>query len=129
MVEALGGGVSNIVLMVTTPAQCMVLKQALPGVAGRGVLAVARRPRLAGGRGVAYRGGAPAGHGTVPEVFFIDEENFIYGMSCAPAGGNACGKRTCSPETVDVPVAAAAGRLLAQMHAIQEPAVQAAVHR
>ena len=121
-VEALGGGVSNIVLMVTTPAQCMVLKQALPElrVEAYWPSRVDRALREAEAlRIVADH----LPHGTVPEVFFIDEENFIYGMACAPPAATLWKEDLLAGE-VDVSVAAGAGRLLAQMHAIQDPAVK-----
>ena len=121
-VEALGGGVSNIVLMVTTPAQCMVLKQALPElrVEAYWPSRVDRALREAEAlRIVADH----LPHGTVPEVFFIDVENFIYGMSCAPPAATLWKEDLLAGE-VDVSVAAGAGRLLARMHAIQEPAVK-----
>ena len=121
-VEGLGGGVSNIVLMVTTPAQCMVLKQALPElrVEAYWPSRIDRAVREAEALRIV------AGHlpgGAVPQVHFIDEENFIYGMACAPAAATLW-KEDLLAGTVEVPVAAAAGRLLAQMHAIQEPAVR-----
>lgn len=121
-VEALGGGVSNIVLMVKTPAQCLVLKQALPElrVEAYWPSRVDRALREAEALRIVaeYLPG-----GAVPEVHFIDEENFIYGMACAPASATLW-KEDLLAGVVDVPVAAAAGRLLARMHAIQEPAVQ-----
>lgn len=121
-VEALGGGVSNIVLRVTTPTQCLVLKQALPElrVEAYWPSRIDRALREAEALRIV------AGHlpgGVVPEVHFIDEENFIYGMSCAPASATLW-KEDLLAGTVEVPVAVAAGRLLAQMHAIQEPAVR-----
>ena len=121
-VEALGGGVSNIVLMVTTPAQCLVLKQALPElrVEAYWPSRVDRALREAEAlRIVADH----LPHGTVPEVFFIDAESFIYGMSCAPPAATLWKEDLLAGE-VDVSVAAGAGCLLARMHAIQEPAVK-----
>ena len=82
-VEALGGGVSNIVLKVTTPTQCLVLKQALPElrVAAYWPSRIDRAVREAEALRV-VSGHLPSG--VVPTVHFIDEENYIYGMSCAP---------------------------------------------
>ena len=121
-VAALGGGVSNIVLMVKTPAQCLVLKQALPElrVEAYWPSRVDRALREAEALRIVTEH-LPGG--SVPEVHFIDEENFIYGMACAPASATLW-KDDLLAGVVDVPVAAAAGRLLARMHAIQEPAVQ-----
>ena len=121
-VEALGGGVSNIVLRVTTPTQCVVLKQALPElrVEAYWPSRVDRALREAEALRIV------AGHlpsGVVPEVYFIDKENFIYGMSCAPATATLWKEDLLAGE-VDVSVAAGAGRLLAKMHAIQDPAVK-----
>ncbi len=126
-VAALGGGVSNIVLKVTTPAvkapaQCLVLKQALPELRVQAywpsridrALREAEALRIAADY---------LPNGAVPEVFFIDEENFIYGMSCAPAAATLW-KEDLLAGNVDVDVAAAVGRLLGQMHAIQDPAVK-----
>ncbi|MCY4437908.1 MAG: aminoglycoside phosphotransferase family protein [Chloroflexi bacterium] len=121
-VKALGGGVSNIVLMVTTPAQCMVLKQALPElrVEAYWPSRIDRALREAEALRV-VAGYLPSG--AVPEVHFIDEENFIYGMSCAPESATLW-KEDLLSGRVDVPVAVGAGRMLAQMHAIQDPAVK-----
>ena len=121
-VKALGGGVSNIVLMVTTPAQCMVLKQALPElrVEAYWPSRIDRALREAEALRV-VAGYLPSG--AVPEVHFIDEENFIYGMSCAPESATLW-KEDLLSGRVDVSVAVGAGRMLAQMHAIQDPAVK-----
>ncbi len=121
-VEPLGGGVSNIVLRVATPTQCMVLKQALPElrVEAYWPSRIDRALREAAALRVVadYLPG-----GVVPEVFFSDEENFIYGMACAPPTATLW-KEDLLAGRVDVPVGAAAGRVLAQMHAIQEPDVE-----
>ncbi|MDE2815701.1 MAG: phosphotransferase [Chloroflexota bacterium] len=121
-VDALGGGVSNIVLRVTTPSQCLVLKQALPElrVEAYWPSRVDRALREAEALRIVAEH-LPSG--AVPEVYFIDEENFIYGMSCAPETATLW-KEDLLAGRVDVSVAAAAGRLLAQMHAVQEPAVR-----
>ena len=121
-VKALGGGVSNIVLMVTALDQCLVLKQALPElrVEAYWPSRIDRALREAEALRI-VAGSLPSG--AVPEVKFIDEENFIYGMSCAPHTATLW-KDDLLAGVVDVPVAAASGRLLAQMHAIQEPAVR-----
>ena len=121
-VEALGGGVSNIVLKVTTPAQCWVLKQALPElrVAAYWPSRIDRAVREAEALRV-VSGHLPSG--AVPTVHFIDEENYIYGMSCAPDSATLWKENLLAGE-VELPVAAAAGRMLAQMHAIQDPAVR-----
>ncbi|MYB76572.1 MAG: phosphotransferase, partial [Chloroflexi bacterium] len=121
-VKALGGGVSNIVLRVTTPTQCMVLKQALPElrVEAYWPSRIDRALREAEALRIVAEH-LPSG--AVPEVRFIDKENFIYGMSCAPESATLW-KENLLAGRVDVSVAAAAGRLLARMHAIQEPAVR-----
>ena len=121
-VKALGGGVSNIVLMVTAAGRCLVLKQALPElrVEAYWPSRVDRALREAEALRIVAEH-LPSG--AVPEVQFIDEENFIYGMSCAPASATLW-KEDLLTGVVDVPAAAASGRLLAQMHAIQEPAVR-----
>ena len=121
-VEALGGGVSNIVLMAKTPSQCLVLKQALPElrVEAYWPSRVDRALREAEALRVV------ADHlpnDAVPEVYFIDEKNFIYGMSCAPDSATLW-KEDLLAGKVAVPVATAAGRMLAQMHAIQDPTVR-----
>ena len=121
-VEALGGGVSNIVLRVATPAQCWVLKQALPElrVAAYWPSRIDRAVREAEALHV-VSGHLPSG--AVPTVHFIDEENYIYGMSCAPESATLWKEDLLAGE-VELPVAAAAGRMLAQMHAIQDSAVR-----
>ncbi len=120
-VAPLGGGVSNIVLMVRTPSQCLVLKQALPElrVEAYWPSRIDRALREAEALQIVAD---YLPHGAVPEVYFIDEENFIYGMSCAPPSAKLW-KEDLLAGVVEAPVAEAAGRLLAQTHAIQDPAV------
>ena len=122
-VRELGGGVSNVVLLVEADGQRFVLKQSLPKLRveqdwfsdpGRIFREAAGLRLLA-----PY---LPAG--SVPEVLFEDRENYAFAMSAAPAdagtwkaqlirgeirplpGGSArCWRRCCAP-----PGAARSGR-------------------
>src|SRR5690349_10095691 len=83
-ITELGGGVSNTVLLAESPAQRLILKQAL------GKLRVeqdwfADRTRIFRESG-ALRAIAPhLAPGSVPDVLFEDRENLAFGMSAAPA--------------------------------------------
>jgi 5-methylthioribose kinase len=113
-VEPLGWGVSNLVLRVVTSQKTFVLKQSRPQLRTRDpwfsdlervyreqeVMQVLRPllPEL-----------------TVPEVLFIDRDNYVFGMSHAPAGSRVW-KETLLAGEVDQAVAERAGMVLGLMH-------------
>lgn len=63
--------------------------------------------------------------GSVPEVRFLDEENFVLGMSCAPADG-LLWKEALLNGHIDLTVPERAGLLLAEIHnrAASDPQIQ-----
>jgi 5-methylthioribose kinase len=113
-VEALGWGVSNIVLRVETPETAFVLKQSRPQLRTRDawfsdldrvyreqeVMEVLEPllPRL-----------------TVPRVLHADRANYVFAMSHAPQGARVW-KETLLAGDVDLAVGDRAGRILGRMH-------------
>lgn len=112
-VRELGGGVSNIVLLLEWPDRRWVIKQSL------GKLRVqddwrSERSRI-------YREAESIqalrpvlGEATLPEVIFVDRENFLFVMTAAPAG-SVSWKESLLAGQVDLAVARQAGTLLAKM--------------
>jgi len=81
----LGGGVSNHVVLIETPAQRFVLKQSLPKLRVEADWFSDRERIFRESRSLARLGTLlPAG--SVPRVLFEDRENFAYAMSAAPEG-------------------------------------------
>ena len=112
--ELLGGGISNTVLKVSLASDCFVVKQSLPK------LRVAQewffdRRRIFVERDCMFALGDLLPAGSVPEVRFSDEHNFVLGMSCAPKGGENW-KDSLLRGATDLQAASWAARLLAQIH-------------
>src|SRR5437588_7344923 len=87
-VEALGGGVSNVVLRVTTREGAFVLKQSRPQLRTRDdwfsdIERIEREQEVM----ETLRPLLPAG--TVPEVLFADRPNYVFAMSHAPLNSRA----------------------------------------
>jgi 5-methylthioribose kinase len=125
-VEALGGGVSNAVLRVTTPERVFVLKQSRPQLRTRDAwfsdpervyreqeVMQLLRPLL-----------PPL---TVPEVLWSDRANFVFAMSHAPAGARPWKDDLLAGHVDRSDVAARAGLVLGRMH--QATAGNAAARR
>lgn len=113
-VEELGWGISNLVLKVSSEEACMVIKQSLPKLRVESDWSF-DRSRIAGEElCMRYLGGLlPSGW--VPRVVHSDQENFIFGMTCAPPGGTLWKKELLEGQ-VELSAAAAAGKLLAYIH-------------
>ena len=112
-VRELGGGVSNIVLMLEWPDRRWVIKQSLEKLrvqddwrSERGRIyreaesIQALRPML--------------GEALLPEVIYIDRENFLFVMTAAPPG-SVSWKESLLAGQVDLAVARQAGTLLAKI--------------
>ena len=112
--ELLGGGISNTVLKVMLAGDCFVVKQSLPR------LRVAQewffdRRRIFVERDCMAALGDLLPSGSVPDVRFSDERNFVLGMSCAPKGGENW-KDALLTGTTDLQAASWAAQLLALLH-------------
>jgi aminoglycoside phosphotransferase (APT) family kinase protein len=113
-VELLGGGVSNVVLRVTTPEQRFVLKQSRPQLRTRDAWfsdlnRVYREQEVM----EALLPLLPAG--TVPAVLFADRENYVFAMSHAPAESRVWKEALLAGE-IDASVGERAGVVLGRMH-------------
>src|SRR5215467_13666697 len=80
--EVLSGGVSNLVLRITTPARRFVLKQSRPQLRTRDAW-FSDLDRIEREREVMQEL-HPMLPNVVPEVLFADKENYVYAMSHAP---------------------------------------------
>jgi 5-methylthioribose kinase len=113
-VESLSGGVSNAVLRVTTAGDSFVLKQSRPQLRTRDawfsdldrVYREAEVMRLLASLLPAL---------TVPEVLFIDRDNYLFAMSHAPTGARPW-KEDLLAGVIDNAVAERAGLVLGRMH-------------
>ncbi len=115
---ALGGGVSNHVIMVETETDCLVLKQPRPNLAVEAdwpadvdrVHNEAAATRVY--QSILEETEIPA---TVPAVRFEDVENTIVGFECAPENARMW-KRDLLDGAVDERVAETVGRVLGRVH-------------
>jgi aminoglycoside phosphotransferase (APT) family kinase protein len=111
--RALGGGVSNVVLAVTTPDAEVVVKQSLPKL--RVAEEWLAKQERAITEAAALRLAAGLTPGAVPEVLDVDEPAFALTIACAP-GHWVNWKDELLAGRADVGVAAELGRLLAAWH-------------
>jgi 5-methylthioribose kinase len=113
-VEALGWGVSNIVLRVETPGESFVLKQSRPQLRTRDAWfsdldRVYREQEV---MEVLYR---LLPEPTVPRILHADRANFVFAMSHAPAGARVWKESLLAGE-VDLAVGERAGTILGRIH-------------
>ena len=113
--EVLGGGVSNILVKVSTPSECYVLKQSLSQLrVGEDWFADRERIVREWECIEALAGVFP--DGVVPKVVGKDRENFLFAMSCAPSDG-VNWKEQLLEGQADPVVAEKVGQLLGRIHA------------
>lgn len=112
--ELLGGGISNTVVRVQTPDDCMVVKQPLPKLRVAEDWPFDRR-RILVERDCMSALAQLLPPTAAPQVRFDDERNYVLGMSCAPAGGEVW-KQALMAGRVDSDTPDRAGLLLAQLH-------------
>ncbi len=115
-VRELGGGVSNIVLLVEwrrQPERRWVLKQSLEKLRVKDDWR-SERGRVFREAEAIQALGPVLGEASLPEVIHIDRENFLYIMSAAPIG-SVSWKESLLKGEVDLRVARQAGSLLARM--------------
>jgi len=112
-IEALGWGISNVVLRVRTADECFVVKQSLPRLRVEALWEFDRRRNHVERDCMDYLGSVLP-PGSVPRVRFSDPANFVFAMSCAPAGG-VLWKEALLRGDIDVGAAERAGALLAEL--------------
>ncbi len=112
-VRELGGGVSNIVLMLEWPDHRWVIKQSLEKLRVQDDWRSERTRIYREAESIqALR---PAlGEAALPEVIHVDRENFLFVMTAAPAG-SVSWKESLLDGQVDMGIAKQAGLLLAKM--------------
>jgi 5-methylthioribose kinase len=113
-IDALGWGISNVVMKVTLEDECFVFKQSLPKLRVKDDWPFDRR-RIFIERDCMVYLGAMLPPGTVPCVRFSDDENYVFGMSCAPSDG-VLWKQALMEGQIDCTVAERVGVLLSQTH-------------
>ncbi len=118
-IRELGGGVSNVVLLVEAPSRRFVLKQSLAKLrVEREWLAARERihRECAALRGLAAA--MPAG--SLPEVLWDDPDNFLFAMSAAPAEARDWKSRLLEGEAREEVAGRVGSLLAAQMRASWE---------
>ncbi len=113
-IEALGWGISNVVIKVSLPGDCFVFKQSLPKLRVKDDWPF-ERSRIFVERDCMALLGELLPPGSVPSVRFSDDENFVFGMSCAPAGG-VLWEQALLDGQIEPNTAVRVGALLADMH-------------
>jgi 5-methylthioribose kinase len=113
-VEPLGWGVSNAVLRVTTPERLLVVKQSRPRLRTRDAW-FSRIDRVFREVAVMQLLGPLLPAGTVPEVLFVDQEHYLFGMSHAPLDA-VVWKEQLLQGRIELAVAGWAGTVLGMMH-------------
>ena len=114
-VEPLSGGVSNQVLRVSAPGRLFVLKQSRPQLRTRDAW-FSDLERIWRECDVMKALG-PLLPGTVPEVLFVDRENYAYAMSHAPLHASTW-KTDLLAGKIDIAIGERAGRVLALIHEV-----------
>ncbi len=113
-IEPLGWGISNVVMKVSLPGDCFVFKQSLPKLRVKDDWPFDRTRIFVERDCMALLAGLLP-PGSVPSVRFSDEENFVLGMSCAPAGG-ILWEQALLEGQIDPTTGHRVGALLADMH-------------
>jgi 5-methylthioribose kinase len=113
-IEALSGGVSNIVLRVETPDQLYVLKQSRPQLRTRDAW-FSDLERVYREQEVMQTLAPLLPPRTVPEVLFADRDNYVFAMAHAPRDAKVWKQQLLAGE-VDLALGEAAGRILGRIH-------------
>lgn len=113
-VELLTGGVSNVVLRVTTPRTRFIVKQSRPQLRTRDAW-FSDINRIWREQEVMQALAKHVPPGVVPEMLHVDRENYAFAMSHAPDGARVWKEMLLGGE-IDVAVAAQVGRFLREMH-------------
>jgi 5-methylthioribose kinase len=113
-VEPLGGGVSNAVLRIETPERLFVLKQSRPQLRTRDAW-FSDLDRVYREQEVMQVLAPLLPPHTVPEVLFVDRDNYVFVMAHAPRGAQVWKQQLLAGE-VDFAVGEHAGRILGRIH-------------
>ncbi len=113
-VESLGGGVSNAVLRVTTPAGCFVVKQSRPQLRTRDAW-FSDLDRVYREQEVMQLLHPLLPADTVPQILFVDRDNYVFAMSHAPADATPW-KEALLAGRVDLELGEHSGRILGRIH-------------
>src|SRR5262245_7225158 len=113
-VELLGGGVSNVVLRVSTPEQQFVLKQSRPQLRTRDAW-FSDLDRIYREQEVMEALLPLLPPLTVPKVLIVDRENYLFAMSHAPTEARVWKEALLAGE-IDVRVGERAGLVLGRIH-------------
>lgn len=113
-VELLGGGVSNIVLRITTPEREFVLKQSRPQLRTRDAW-FSDLERIYREQEVMQVLAPLLPSGVVPEVVFADRANFTFAMTAAPRSARVWKPMLLAGE-VDLALGRYAGTILGRIH-------------
>ncbi|HZZ77711.1 MAG TPA: aminoglycoside phosphotransferase family protein [Gemmataceae bacterium] len=111
--EELSGGVSNLVLRITTPERLFVLKQSRPQLRTRDAW-FSDLDRIEREREV-MQALHPLLPDVVPEVLFADRANYVYTMSHAPLDSQVW-KAQLLAGSFDLDLASRVGRVLGRIH-------------
>jgi thiamine kinase-like enzyme len=124
-IEPLGGGVSNVVLRVVSDERTFVIKQSRPQLRTRDpwFSDLARIYREQEVMQVLW----PLLPGVVPEVLFVNRENYVYAMSEAPKDAISWKSELLSG-SIDLALGEAAGRVLAGIHGASAQAPEFRTH-
>jgi 5-methylthioribose kinase len=112
-VSELGGGVSNVVLRVSWPSGCVVVKQSLPKLRVPADWAFDRKRTLVERDCLSLLSRLVPG--CVPDVVMCDERRLVLVISCVPAEAELW-KASLMAGRVEPVVAARAGELLGEIH-------------
>jgi 5-methylthioribose kinase len=112
--EVLGGGVSNVVLRVTTPDRVFVLKQSRPQLRTTAAW-FSDLDRVYREQAVMETLGPLLPSGTVPAVLFADRPNYLFAMEHAPPGARVW-KELLLAGTADPALGERAGVVLGRLH-------------
>lgn len=113
-VELLGGGVSNIVLRISTPERAFVLKQSRPQLRTRDAW-FSDLERIYREQEVMQVLAPMFPAGVVPQVLFADRPNFVFAMTSAPREARVWKPLLLAGE-VDLALGRRAGTILGRMH-------------
>jgi 5-methylthioribose kinase len=113
-VEALSGGVSNLVLRIITPGRKFILKQSRPQLRTREAW-FSDLDRVFREQEVMQFLRPLLPDLTVPEVLFSDRDNYVFAMSHAPDEAKVW-KETLLQGQVDLEIGKQAGRILGMLH-------------